>query len=171
MKKYVNNRYVEMTDAEIKAAQAESAKAAAMERQHSMTAYEVISMLIPLLINTLAVDDNTALRMKDFYPQWASGVNYPAGCKVQYSSKLWQAVQAHTSQTSWNPESAPSLWETVNETHVGTLDDPIPYDGNMVLESGKHYLQEGEFYLCIRDSGVPVYHPLKELVNLYVTLI
>lgn len=128
----------------------------------------VSKMLIEQQINTLAVDDNTALRMKSFYPEWASGVSYAVGFKVQYNGKLWRAVQAHTSLIGWEPENAASLWEQINETHTGALDDPIPYDGNMALVTGKHYIQNGVIYLCIRDTVNPVYHDLSQLVGLYV---
>lgn len=47
-------------------------------------------------------------------------------------------------------------------------DDPIPYCGNMALESGKYYSQDGKVYKCTRDTGNPVYNALSELVGLYV---
>lgn len=50
----------------------------------------------------------------------------------------------------------------------GTLADPIPYSGNMALESGKYYIQDYVIYLCNRDTINPVYNPLAELVGLYV---
>ena len=65
-------------------------------------------------------------------------------------------------------ENAASLWEVINETHSGTEDDPIPYDGNMALTAGLYYTQSGKTYLCNRDTGNPVYHALSELVGLYV---
>lgn len=129
---------------------------------------EINNKLIAQQINTLAVDDNTALRMKSYYPEWESGVSYSVGYKVQHNGKLWRVVQAHTAQTGWEPENAVSLWEQINETHDGTIYDAIPYDGNMALESGKYYTQNDSIYLCNRDSGNPVYHPLAELVGLYV---
>ena len=71
-------------------------------------------------------------------------------------------------ETGWEPGNAPSLFEQINETHAGTLDDPIPYEGNMALTSGKYYLQGGVIYRCIRDTGNPVYLSLSQLVGLYV---
>lgn len=136
-----------------------------------LTEYEVISMLIPMQINTLAVDDNTALRMTAFYPEWAIDTSYSIGFKVQRNGKLYRVVQAHTSLAGWEPENAVSLWEVINETHSGELEDPIPYDGNMALESGKHYMQDYIIYLCNRDTGIPVYQPLKDLVGLYVEVV
>lgn len=134
------------------------------------TESEVLALLIPQQINTLAVDDNTALRMKDFYPVWAKNTAYAAGYKVQYNGKLWRCKDpGHTSQAGWEPSiNTASLWEEICESHDGTLEDPIPYDGNMALESGKYYIQDYVIYLCTRDTVNPVYNPLAELVGLYV---
>lgn len=129
---------------------------------------EISKKLIEQQINTLAVDDNTALRMKSYYPEWESGVSYSVGYKVQRGGKLWRVVQAHTAQAGWEPENAVSLWEQINETHDGTIYDAIPYEGNMALESGKHYVQNDVIYLCNRDTVNPVYNPLSELIGLYV---
>lgn len=138
------------------------------EAHRPFTESEVLALLIPRQINTLSVDDNTALRMKDFYPEWAAGTSYAVGYKVRRDGKLWRVVQAHTSQIGWEPETAASLWEQINETHAGTLDDPIPYSGNMALTYGLYYMQDWVIYLCTRDTGNPVYHSLAELVGLYV---
>ncbi|MDY5326966.1 MAG: hypothetical protein SPH42_09015 [Gemmiger sp.] len=141
---------------------------AAEEKKRPMTTEEVQMMLIRQQVNTLAVTDAIALRMAAFYPEWASDTDYTAGYKVQYGGKLWRCIQAHTSQTGWEPENAPALWTEICESHAGTLDDPIPYSGNMALESGKYYIQDYVIYLCNRDTGNPVYNPLAELVGIYV---
>ena len=138
------------------------------EKYRPLTESEVSRMLIAQQINTLTVDDNTALRMKEFYPEWTADTEYTIGYKVQRNGKLWRCRQAHTSQAGWEPENAASLWTEICESHAGTLDDPIPYSGNMALESGKYYSQDNKVYRCIRDTGNPVYNALSELVGLYV---
>ena len=122
------------------------------------------------LIEQLAVtlDDETALTGIELFPMWATDRAYAVGDKVQRNGKLWRCIQAHTSQTGWEPENAASLWTEICESHAGTLEDPIPYSGNMALESGKYYMQDGKIYRCIRDTGNPVYNALSELVGLYV---
>ena len=119
-------------------------------------------------INALEVDDQTAVRMTSFYPVWKAGVSYTAGFKVQYNGKLCRCIQSHTSQEGWEPENATSLWEYINETYEGDRYDPIPYEGNMVLENGKYYTQGGVTYLCNRDTINPVYSSLSELAGMYV---
>ena len=138
------------------------------EKYRPLTESEVSRLLIAQQINTLTVDDNTALRMVAFYPEWAENAEYTAEYKVQRNGKLWRCRQAHTSQTGWEPENAASLWTEICENHAGTLEDPIPYSGNMALESGKYYMQDGKVYRCTRDTGNPVYNALSELVGLYV---
>lgn len=138
------------------------------ERSRPLSADEVLAKIIPQTINAVTVDDNTALRMREFYPEWASGVDYPAGYKVRDGGRLWRCRQAHSSIVGWEPVNAPALWEQINETHTGAEDDPIPYEGNMALANGLYYMQDWVVYRCIRDTGNPVYHQLEELVGLYV---
>ena len=140
------------------------------EPKPPLTENEVLSLLIKEQINTLKVDDNTALRMLYFYPEWAEGTIYEVGYKVQKDGKLWRVSQAHTSQLGWEPENVASLWEEINETHAGTLEDPIPYSGNMALENGKFYMQDYIIYVCTRDTVNPVYNNLNDLVGIYTEL-
>lgn len=158
-----------MNEDELAAKRAEDAKFEAQERTRSLTESEVSRLIIAQQINTLTVADNTALRMLEFYPEWAAGQAYTAGYKVQHGGKLWRCIQAHTSQDSWAPSTdTASLWERIDETHAGTQYDPIPYDGSMALTAGLYYIQDGVTYLCNRDTGNPVYNALSELVGIYV---
>ena len=160
--------YREMTDEERQLQERESAKVACLERLRPLSEAEVAHMLLMAQANAIPVDDATALRMRSFYPEWKSGSAYAVGFRVRYEGRLFKAVQAHTSQVGWEPTSAASLWTEVCESHSGTLEDAIPYSGNMALENGKYYVQNERFYLCVRDTVNPVYNPLAELVGLYV---
>ena len=168
MRKFISGSYIDLTPEEIAAMQSELAKAEAAERHRPLTESEVLSLLLRQQVNSLDVDDQTAYRMREFYPAWEAGIAYTAGYKVQRNGKLWRCRQANTSQEGWEPENVPALWEEICETHDGSLYDPIPYEGNMALVSGKHYSQDGVVYLCSRDTVNPVYNPLRELVGIYV---
>ena len=157
-----------MTPEEIAAIQAQVAEQMAEEAKRPLTMEEVVRLTISKTINAIDIADNTALRMVEFYPEWASGVAYTAGYRIQRSGKLWRCLQAHTAQTGWEPENAASLWTEICESHDGTKYDPIPYNGNMALQSGKYYTQNNILYLCNRDTINPVYNALAELVGLYV---
>ena len=168
MKKIIDGIVIDMTAEEIAAMQEEVAQAEAEEKHRTLSFSEVQEMLVRQQINTLTVDDNTALRMVEFYPEWSAGQAYTAGYKAHRGGKLWRCLQAHTAQTGWEPENAASLWTEICESHDGTKYDPIPYDGNMALQSGKYYTQNNILYLCNRDTVNPVYNALAELVGLYV---
>src|SRR5699024_12804271 len=87
--------------------------------------------------------------------------------------KLYKTLQStYTFMSHWVPGSGTeSLFTVINETNAGTLEDPIPYEGNMELFNGKYYIQNGIIYKCTRDSGQPLYHALSDLVGLYVTVV
>lgn len=122
-------------------------------------------------IQTMELTDEESLEMKSMYPEWESkmGQQVNVGEKYQYGRKLWKVLQAHTVQENWKPgEGTESLYTEVSKGHAGTKEDPIPYDNNMELENGKYYSQDGVTYLCTRDTEIPVYQPLADLVGIYV---
>ena len=168
MKKLVNGQYIELTPEEVAEMQEAQARFEATEKHRPLTESEVSRMLITAQINTLAVDDQTALRMMEYYPEWESGQHYANGYKVQYQGKLYKVITEHTSQADWTPDVAVTLFTRIDEVHDGSKYDPIPYDGNMALVSGLYYTQDNVLYLCNRDTGTPVYHALAELVGVYV---
>lgn len=117
--------------------------------------------------------DQEALEMANFYPEWAPGKEYQTEhngmpFKLRHGGKLYKVTTAHTSQAGWEPDVAPTLFTCIDESHAGTMDDPIPYDGNMVLLNGVYYTQNNVVYLCTRDTVNPVYNALSDLVGLYV---
>ena len=151
MKKWLNGSIVEMTAEETAAMEAEAAKFEAYERTRPLTAEEVNAMLIRQQINSLAVDDSTALRMTEFYPDWAAGQDYPVGFKVQRGGALYKVLQAHTSQTGWEPENAPSLWAKVlipDENIIPEWEQPDSTNayskGDKVTHNGKTWVSDVE---------------------------
>lgn len=114
--------------------------------------------------------DSDALKAVSLFKKWKPGVELAEGERVRHGDKLYRVKdgKAHMSQSDWPPDIATSMFEEVCESATGTAKDPIPYDGNMVLEAGKYYTQGGTVYLCTRDTGAAVYHALAELVGLYV---
>ena len=177
MRKYENGTYRDLTAEELAAMQKEAARYEVQERKRPLTAEEVNTMLIKQQVNTLTVDDQTALRMIAFYPTWSelcdeSYTAEKAEFKFTYNGKLYKTINpGYTFVSHYIPdEGTESLFTRIDEEHDGSEFDPIPYDGNMVLTAGLYYTQDDILYLCTRDTGNAVYHPLSELVPLYVEL-
>ena len=119
----------------------------------------------------VTLTDSEAFDVAELFPMWKAEHEYAVGDRVQYESKLYKCLQAHTSQEDWTPDTAVSLWVEVAEPGQGdTPDNPIPYNNNMELFEGKYYSQNDVVYICFRSTGVPVYNNLADLVGLYVNV-
>lgn len=59
------------------------------------------------------MDDTAALESVELFAEWKPGTTYEVGTRVRYNDLLYKCIIAHTSQESWNPEDAPSLWTRV----------------------------------------------------------
>ena len=133
-------------------------------------------------MNELGLSAVDALEVVEWFPKWGvdfkEGDAITKGTKFQYEGKLYAVLQDHTILAHYYPSiNTASLYVEVTPDYndqgeeMGTLENPIPYEGNMVLENGKYYVQDEVVYLCNRDSGNPVYHALKDLVGLYVEVV
>lgn len=135
-------------------------------------------------MNTLNLSAVDALKVVDWYPLWGVDEGFREGdtitknTKFRHEGKLWAALQDHTIMPHYYPSvNTAALYVEVTPEYndageeMGTIENPIPYDGNMVLENGKYYSQDGVTYLCNRDSGNALYHALKDLVGHYVEVV
>lgn len=123
-------------------------------------------------INTFGLTDEESLQVIDWFPAWKANVELKTGEKISYNGKLYEILQDHTSQDGWEPSiNTASLFKEVaiNNT-FGTKDNPIEYNNNMALESGKYYIQNNITYLCTRDTGTAVYNDLAALIDIYVII-
>ena len=125
-----------------------------------------------IIFMDVELSDGDALAVKDLHPSWESfiGKEMKAKTRVTYGDKLFRVRQDINPVLENQPPSidTAALYEEINETNAGTLDDPIPYNNNMELFAGKYYSQDGTVYKCTRDTGQAVYQDLADLVGIYV---
>lgn len=121
--------------------------------------------------------DETALESKWMYPKFSDLVTarkkVDKGFRFAYGDKLYKTEQPeYTFDGQYKPDDigVESLFSEVAKQGEGTRDNPIHYNGNMELFEGKYYEQNSILYLCTRDSGVPLYNNLSDLVGIYVQL-
>ena len=61
-----------------------------------------------------SLSDEVALTGVELFPHWnGDGIEYKVDERVSYNGILFKCLQAHTSQSTWTPTDAPSLWEKV----------------------------------------------------------
>ena len=125
-----------------------------------------------------SLEDAVALTAVELFPQWEAlvkeGRTVQKGFRFQHEGKLYRTEQpTYTFVEHYVPGTSgtESLFSKVDETHKGTIDDPIPYEQNMEIYKGLYYIQYDVIYLCIRDSGQPLYHDLSDLVGSYVEVV
>ena len=130
-----------------------------------------IRELIERASASLADDD--ALSAPELSPHYEIGKSYKKDDRFLWpvNGKLYKVLQPHTSQADWTPDTAVSLYTEVAASGQGdTPSNPIPYNNNMELVKDKYYSQSGVVYVCFRDTGIPVYNNLADLVGLYVNV-
>lgn len=183
MKICINGVIRDMTPEEIAEMEEANARYEAEEKKRPLTENEVQSMIIRQQINTLSVDDATALRMRDYYPAWvdlaAEGYTAAkAGFRFAHNGNLYKTAQPNlTFAVNWVPGvGTESLYVRIDEQHDGDKYDPIPAARGMEYEYGLYYLdgEDGKTYLCERTGEtaggkiVLQYMP-HELVGQYFT--
>lgn len=63
-------------------------------------------------LRNLATDE-MSLEVPNLYPTWKVNTNYITGDRVLYNDTLYKVLQDHTSQETWKPTDAPSLFSRV----------------------------------------------------------
>lgn len=89
--------------------------------------------------------DEQALTVPIIFPAWrGESADYKAGDRVLYGGTLYRCITAHTSQATWTPTDAPSLWTKVLIPTPGEIPDweqpssTNPYaKGDKVKHNGK----------------------------------
>src|SRR3954469_5019877 len=61
-------------------------------------------------------------------PAWAEGTNYPAGSRVTFDSRTYQALVAHTPPpgAGWTPAAVPALWKDLGACTGAATPPPVP---------------------------------------------
>lgn len=170
MLKFENGVIVDMTEEEENAVKAAVDAYKKKELKRPLEPKEVFDLLAKSLVNSVAIDDQTSLRMKSYYPAFEEliGQKLKKDFKLTYKEELWKVRQEHTVQEIYPPSiDTASLYERINETNTGEKEDPIPYDQTMQVYKDLYYICENVLYRCIRDSGQPLFAPPDSLLGNY----
>ena len=121
-----------------------------------------------------SVEDSEALKVKGIYYTWEELLDenhefhkVKKGFKFRHGNTLYKTEQPeYTFVTHYVPGAVgtESLFTVINETHAGTISDPIPAVSGMEYEYGLYYLdpEDGNIYLCQRQD-----EPIGGKITLY----
>ncbi len=102
----------------------------------------------------LSLDDEDALDCVTLFTLWdGNGHIYAVGDRIRYGENLYDCLQAHTSQPTWNPVDAPSLWAKVliPGPEIPEWEQPSSTNPYMTGDKVKH---NGKTWISIIDNNV-----------------
>lgn len=100
------------------------------------------------------LDDVTASEQSMLFAEWVPGVAYTVGQLRQYNEKLYRCVQAHTSQTGWEPDAAASLWTLTSDPAEEWPEWSQPVGAHDAYTKGAKVSHNGKHYISTADSNV-----------------
>lgn len=93
------------------------------------------------------LEDDKALQVSELFPTWTIDLSYEVGARVRYEGILYKCLTSHTSQETWTPTAAPSLWAQVLIPDPETIPEWVqpestnPYmEGDKVTHNGKTWV-------------------------------
>ena len=120
------------------------------------------------------LSDDKAIAVKALYSDFTSLVAQKfvaktKGYKFTHENVLYKTIQDnYTFQAHYIPgQGTESLFTRIDESHIGTQEDPVPYHVNMEVFKDKFYIEDGILYKCTRDSGIALHNKASELVGHY----
>ena len=100
-------------------------------------------------------DDAVALTLQEFYDIWKAGEAYNVGRYLQYENTLYKVLQEHTSQETWTPNVATSIYAKVLVDPSGeTILDWEQPDSTNPYMIGDKVRFEGAVYECIVNNNI-----------------
>ena len=100
------------------------------------------------------LDDNVALDYVELFTSWATDTTYEAGARVRYNGILYKCLQTHTSQSTWTPADAPSLWAQVLIPDPEVIPEWIQPDSTNPYMKGDKVTHNGKTWICNVDNNV-----------------
>lgn len=126
-----------------------------MDEKLIAKARELRAILEKAMTIASGLTDAEAVAATCLHPRWnASGVAYAKGQRVQYENTLYTVLQAHTSQATWTPTAAPSLFAKVlipDPTVVPEWEQPDSTNPYMKGDKVKH---NGKTWVSLIDNNV-----------------
>lgn len=98
--------------------------------------------------------DEQALAVPVLYPAWRSGVDYVAGARLLYNGTLYKVLQAHTSQETWTPDAATSLFANVLIPDPDVIPEWVQPDSTNPYMAGDKVMHNGKTWVSDIDNNV-----------------
>lgn len=119
-----------------------------------MTRAEAEAFIASLVKLRESATDEQALKVPSLYPAWKPGMDCKAGDRVQHRGVLYKVLQAHTSQETWKPDAAPSLFSIVLIPEPGTIPEWVQPSSTNPYMAGDKVMHNGKTWVSDIDNNV-----------------
>ena len=101
------------------------------------------------------VSDEQAAQMSSLFDTWGGGgVAYKVGDRVRYGDLLYKCLTDHTSQESWAPDAAPSLWVRIDDPAIEWPEWRQPAGAHDAYAKGAKVSHNGKYWISDVDANV-----------------
>ena len=99
--------------------------------------------------------DEKAILAPELFDHWsAESVAYAVGDRVRYGDLLYKCLTAHTSQESWTPDAAPSLWVRIDDPAIEWPEWIQPQGSTDAYAKGAKVSHNGKRWISDLDANV-----------------
>lgn len=103
---------------------------------------------------SMSLSDEDALEAVEFFPAWNVPADYVVGDRVRYNGLLYKCLQSHTSQSTWTPADAPSLWAQVLIPDPEVIPEWVQPESTNPYMKGDKVKHNGKTWICDIDNNV-----------------
>ena len=107
---------------------------------------------INIIIQTF--NDEVATEYTILYPKWTTGKAYTTNEKVRYENVLYKVLQDHTSQSTWTPDVASSLFARVLIPDSNVIPEWEQPDSTNSYMTGDKVTFNGQIYESLIDNNI-----------------
>ena len=118
---------------------------------------KMAAMLGQAKINSVNNTDEQALEVQSLYPEWealAEGTTLHVGDRVNYQGFLYNVLQEHQKQATWNPVDAPSLFAKVLIPDPSVIPEWEQPDSTNPYMKGDKVTHNGQTWESLVDGNV-----------------
>lgn len=118
---------------------------------------KMAAMLGQAKINSVNNTDEQALEVQSLYPEWealAEGTALHVGDRVNYQGFLYNVLQEHQKQATWNPVDAPSLFAKVLIPDPSVIPEWEQPDSTNPYMKGDKVTHNGQTWESLVDGNV-----------------
>lgn len=111
--------------------------------------------LLRKLIERMSAElpDSDAFDAAELFPMWALK-DYAVGDRVQYEGNLYKCLQAHTAQSDWTPDAAPSLWVRIDDPSIEWPEWVQPQGAHDAYAAGDKVSHNGKHWISTADANI-----------------